>query len=145
MLKYHRKMTMVKMCGLQIRLFLFIFRTITLKQFNSLITIDTFSCLCGQEATHRTAVREVPSSTPVSGKDFNVWFFVLWFSFYVFAHNTLLSRNVAIPFAMLIHLVFLTNCNMCEWSKRVSRYRPSIFKLDPCLQHFLWTSRQFSL
>jgi len=53
---------------------LFIFRTITLKQFNSLITIELYVQLfCGQEATHRIEqVREVPSSTPVSGKNFNV-------------------------------------------------------------------------
>jgi len=36
---------------------LFMFRPITLKELNSLISIDTFSCLGGQEVTHPTAVR----------------------------------------------------------------------------------------
>jgi len=46
---------------------LFIIRPITLKQLNSLTSIDTFSCLGDREVTLQTAVREVPGSIPGSG------------------------------------------------------------------------------
>jgi len=55
---------------------LFMFRTITLKQFDNLTAITTFNLLGGQEVTLQTAVQEVPGSIPGSGKDFYVCSFV---------------------------------------------------------------------
>ena len=60
------------MCGPHIRLCLFTFRPIALKQLNSLTTFDTFSSLGVPEVTHPTGVRDVPGSIPGSGKDFYV-------------------------------------------------------------------------
>jgi len=71
-------MNLLKMRDLQIRLCLFIFRPIVLKQLNSLKTIDTFSWLGDPEITHPTAVRYVQGSIPGSGKSFLfVLFYVL--------------------------------------------------------------------
>ena len=47
------------------------FRPITYIQFNSLTSIDTFSCLGGVHVTQYTAVGEIP------GSNFYVCFFVL--------------------------------------------------------------------
>ena len=67
-------MTLLTKCGPQIWVCLFMFRTITLQQLNSLATIDTFSCFGGLEITHQTAMREVPDSIPGSDNGFYVWF-----------------------------------------------------------------------
>jgi len=53
------------MCGSQ-RLCLFMGRPGTLKQLNSLTSIDTFSSLGDRAVMHQTVVREVPSSIPLS-------------------------------------------------------------------------------
>jgi len=71
MLKYYRKMKLLKMCGPHIRLCLFTFRSIASKHLNSLSTIDTFSWLGGAVVTHLHWVQEVPGSIP----GFYVWFF----------------------------------------------------------------------
>jgi len=42
------------------------FRPITLKQSDSLTTINRLSCHGGLEITHQTAVQEVPGSIPYS-------------------------------------------------------------------------------
>jgi len=47
-----KKMNLLKMCGPQSRLCLFMFRPIASKQSNSLTTIVTRSWLCGAEVTH---------------------------------------------------------------------------------------------
>ena len=43
-------------------LFIHVCSCILLKQFNNLITVDTFGWLGGLEVTHLTAVPEVPGS-----------------------------------------------------------------------------------
>jgi len=63
------KMNLLKWCGLQLRLCLYSFRPIALKQFNNLTTIETVSWLGGAHVT-----LEVPGSITGSGKGFCVWF-----------------------------------------------------------------------
>jgi len=46
------------------------FRHITLKQLNSVTSIETISCIGGIEATHQTGMQEVLGSIAGSGKDF---------------------------------------------------------------------------
>jgi len=65
------------MRGPQIRLCLFTFRLIALKQLTSLTTNDMFSCLKGAEVTHPTAVREVPCLIISSAKSFFMYYFML--------------------------------------------------------------------
>jgi len=78
------------MCGPQIRLFLFRFRPIVSKQLSSLTTSDTLSWLGGAVVTHPLRVQEIPGSITGSGKNFNVWFFVLLLlCFYFLPKNTL--------------------------------------------------------
>ena len=79
-------MNLLKMCGPQIRLCLFLFRPIASKQLNGLTTIITYSWLGGAVVKHSLWVQEVPDSIPCSGKGFYVWFFVMLvcvFTFYV--------------------------------------------------------------
>jgi len=76
---------------------LFMFRPMTLKQLKSLTSIDIFSCLGGLEVTHKTAVRKFKDLIPGSGKD------ICCCCVFTFLSKThYLSRNSAIPFAMLI-------------------------------------------
>ena len=58
-------------------------------------------------------VREVPGSIPCSGKGFDFWFggFCV-FTFCKKTHDLL--QNFAIPCAMLIYLVYLTYCKICD-------------------------------
>jgi len=56
---------------------LFMFRPITLKQLNSLTSIEMLSCLGHVEVTHQTMVPEVLGSIHGSDKDFYVDVFVL--------------------------------------------------------------------
>ena len=70
-------MNLLKMCGPHNRLCLFTFRPIASKQFNSLTTMDTLSCLGGAVVTHPLWVQEVLGSIPISGKGFYVSFFAL--------------------------------------------------------------------
>jgi len=93
------KMNLLKMCGPQIGPWLFTFWHIASKQLNSLTTIVTLNWLDVAQVTHPLWVQEVPGSIPGSGRGFYVWF---------------LSQNVAIPFAMLIYLVYLTYCLICD-------------------------------
>jgi len=65
-----------------------------------------FSCFSGLELTHRTAVREVPSSVLGSAKLFIACFLLL--RIYFFAQNILFVKDVALRFAVLLHLVDLT-------------------------------------
>jgi len=112
-------MNLFKRCGPQIRLCLFTFSPIASKQLNNLTTIVTCSRLGCAEVTHPVWVREVPGSIPGSGKDFHVYFFcfvVVMFLFYFCPKKTThnLSQNVAISFAMVIYLVYLTYCKICD-------------------------------
>ena len=103
------------MCSPQIRLCLFTFRTIASLQLHSLTTIDTASWLGGAVVTHPLWVQKVPGSIPGSGKGFYVSFFVLLLlCFYVLTKNTLFLQPFAIPFAILIYLVYLTYCKICD-------------------------------
>ena len=77
-----------------------------LKQLNSLTSIDAFSCLDGQEVTLKTGMWEVLGSIPGPGKDFYVCFFVLLLLLCFFVQKTLFTKQIAMPFAMLIHLVY---------------------------------------
>jgi len=90
MLKYYIKMALLKEGGPQIRLCLFMIRPITLKQLNSLTSIDTFCWLGGIKVTLQTAEQEVLGSIPCSGTTIYVCFLVLlllWF--YFMSKNTL--------------------------------------------------------
>jgi len=104
------------MCGPQILACLFTFQHIASKQLNSLITIDTLSWLGGAEVCICFfRVRQVLGLIPSSGKGFYVRLFVLlfmWFLFFVQKHYS--SQNFAISFAMLIYLVYLTYCKICD-------------------------------
>ena len=86
-------------------------------RWNSLTTIVTLSWLGGAEVTHPIWVVDAPDSIPGSGKGFYVWFFVLLlllcFSF-VCTKTHYLSQNIAISFAMLIYLVYLTYCTISD-------------------------------
>ena len=63
------------------------FRPITLKQLNSLTSIDVFICIDGADVTHPTAVREVPGSIPGPGR---IYCLLVVFVFYIFfVKNTL--------------------------------------------------------
>jgi len=106
----------LKKCGPQIWHCLFMFWPITLKQLNSLTSIDTFTCLFGCKVTHPTAVHQVPGLISGPFKDLYVCLFVLLlFPFLYFVFKTLyLSCNFAISFAVLINLVFSTYCSMCD-------------------------------
>jgi len=46
------------------------FRPITLKQINSLTSINTFSCLDGREVTHPPGMGEVPGLIPALARIF---------------------------------------------------------------------------
>jgi len=107
-------MNLLKVCGPQILLCLFTFRHTASKQLNSLTTIATLSWLAGAVVTHPLWVQEVSGSIPDSGKGFYVLSFVLLLlSFYFLPQNTLFVKHFAIPFAMLIYLVYLTYCKIC--------------------------------
>jgi len=69
MIKYYRK-SFGEKYGPQIWLCLFMFRPITLKQLNSLTSIDIFSLPDGREVIPHTAARDVPGSVLGSGNGF---------------------------------------------------------------------------
>jgi len=87
--KVLQEKTSLNNSGQQIWLWLFMFRPITLKQLNSLTSTDKFSCLGGLEVTHLTAVRQVPGSTPGSGKYFYVCYLLFCCCLFLFVLNTL--------------------------------------------------------
>jgi len=98
------------MCGPQMWLCLFVFQPITLKQLNSLTSIDTLSCLGGLEVTHRAAVWEVPGSISDSGKDYLV---LLLFWFYFFVSKSIICRDFFAIFFQSSFLVYLIYCKIC--------------------------------
>ena len=103
------------MCGPQIRLRLFTFRPIVSKQLNSLTTMHTISWLGGAVLAHPLWVQEVPGSIHDSGKGFYDWLFVLICCVFTICPKTqYVSQMFAIAFAMLIVLVYLTYCKICD-------------------------------
>lgn len=82
-----------------------------LKQVNSLTAINAFICLGGFRETHQTAVQNFSGCCCC-----RVLAFVLY----------CLSWNFEIPFAMLIHLIYLIYCNFSTFI-RESRNGKSIF------------------
>ena len=82
------------MCGPQIRLYLFNFRPIASKRFNSLTTNHFPSWLGGAVVTHPLWVQEIPGSIPGSGKGFYVWFFVLLLCFCFFVKNHIICHTI---------------------------------------------------
>ena len=99
------------MCGPQIQLCLFTFRPIVSKQLNSLTTIETLSCLAGAVVTHPLWVQEFPGSIPGSGKGFIIDFLFCCWWVLLFVQTSV--TYFAIPFAVLIYLVYLTYCKSC--------------------------------
>jgi len=102
------KTILLNNCGLQTWLCLFIFRQITLKQFNSLPSIDNFSCLGGRAVTHHTI-------TFVSCNNIYACSFVLlWF--YLFVVNTLFVIKFKNSFCN-VHAFSLLNIlpYICDW------------------------------
>jgi len=83
---YYTKKYLLKQCGPQIRLCLFTFRPIALKQLKGLTTIDTLIWLSGPEVTHPTELRQVLESQLWQGfLCLNFCFIVVVFEF--FRHN----------------------------------------------------------
>jgi len=89
----------------------FTFQPIAWKHLNSLTTIDTLRKLGSAEVTHPFSVREVLSSIPSSSKGLYVLFFVLLC--YYFLSKTHCHKILQF-FLMLIYLVNLTYCNICD-------------------------------
>jgi len=73
-------MKLLKTCGPQILLCLFMVQLITLKQLKSLTAFDKFSLLGCLEVTHPTAVVEVPGSIAGSGKGLFIICYVIYVS-----------------------------------------------------------------
>jgi len=103
------KMHLLKMSGPQIWLCLFTFRHIASKQLNRLTTINTVSWLGGAVVTHPLWVQEVPGLIPGSGKSFYVSFFcfVVVVFLLLLSKTHYLSQKFAIPFTILIYLVYI--------------------------------------
>ena len=115
--KILQKHDLLKWCGLQIKLCLFMFRCITIKHLNRVTNIDTVCWLGGTEVPHRTAVPQVPVSIPGSNVQGYLYIYVcdLFGGCILFwLHNTYLSLNSGIPVAMLFHLVYITYHIFCD-------------------------------
>jgi len=113
-----KKMNLLKMCGAQFRLcFSFTFRPIASKHLNNLTTIYTLSWLGGAMVTHPLCVKEVPGSIPGSGKDFLclIFCFVV-VAFLLFVQKHIICHTILqfFPLAVLIYLVYLTYCKICD-------------------------------
>ena len=114
--KKYRKNNLLKMCGPQIRLWLFTFRPIASKQLNIYLDYNRYSQLtrwCSFIASAMGA--RGPGSIPGSGKCLYVWLFCFVVVFLLFVLNTLFFTKFAIPFAMLIYLAYLSYWKMCDW------------------------------
>jgi len=110
-------MHLLKMSGPQIWLCLFTFRPIALKEFNSLTTIETLMQLtrwCSGNASALGA--RGPGFNPLLLQGFLCLIFcfvvVVFFLFCPKTHY--LSQTFAIPFTMLIYLVYLKYCKICD-------------------------------
>jgi len=110
MLKYYIKMALLKEGGPQIRLCLFMIRPITLKQLNSLTSIDTFCWLGGIKVTLQDSGARGPGFNSL------LWhnnlcllfgFVIVVILLYVQKYITVcvFTWTFAIPFAKLINFV----------------------------------------
>ena len=110
------KMNLLKKCSPQNRLCLFTFRPIASKQLNGLTTIDIFQLTrcCSGNASALGA--RSPGFNPRLRQGFLCLIFLFCcccvLPFYSNTHY--LSERFAIPFTMLICLVYLTYCNICD-------------------------------
>jgi len=96
---------------------------------NSLTTFDTLSWLGGAVVTHPLWVWEVPCSI-LFCKGVYVWYFVLFCCDFFFQTTHYLSQN----FAILIYLVYLTHCKICDRLKEYKgTYIPSL-RNNGCFQ-----------
>ena len=111
------------------RICLFTFRPIASKQLNSLFTIDILSGLGDALVKHPLWVQEVPGSIPGSGEGFYICLFLFCCCFgFIFCPKThYLSQIFALPYAMLVYLVYLTDCNIFY---RLYEYKDT--DLAPC-------------
>ena len=92
---------------------MFIHVPIASKSLNSLTTIHILNWLGGADVTYPLWLREVPGSIPGSSKGFDFRFG--GFCVFTFCQKTHdLLQNFAIPCAMLIYLVYLTYCKICD-------------------------------
>jgi len=114
------------MCVPQVRLSLFKYRPIALKQLHGLTTIDTFSWLGGPKVTHQTGVRVVLDSIRGSGKGYNVFFFcfVVVFCFYCPKHIIYYTKCISFCKSNLRSILKII---IAKNIIRVLRYRPSTF------------------
>ena len=72
-----------------------------------------YGCRGGLEVTHQTAVRVVLGSIPGSCIVDVCFLALLLLCFYLFIYILFVTK-IAIPFAMLIHKVYLTYCKLCD-------------------------------
>jgi len=123
-------MTLLKKCGPQIRVCLFMFRHITSKQLKIITTFDTFSCLGGPEVMHQTVVRDILASISGSCWDFYVLFCVCCCCcvLLVCSKKHYLSRHCAVPFCNVNSFRILYMLQKVWLIISVSRCRPTIFK-----------------
>ena len=125
-------MNLLKMCGPQIRLYLFTFRTIASKQLNSSTSIDTLSWLGAAVVTHPLWVHDAPGQFPAPARDFKFdflfCFLLMWF--YFLSKNTLFVVQFCNSFfnGYLFSLLNILQ-DFCS-SIKVYRYRPSIFNSE---------------
>jgi len=106
------KMHLLKMSGPQIWLCLFTFRPIA--SLNRLTTIDTVSRL-GAVVTHPLWVQALRVQSPNPARVFMFHFLLCCCCVFPFLTKThYLSQKFAIPFTMLIYLVYLTYCKICD-------------------------------
>ena len=100
------KMTLLKKCGMQIWLCLFIiwaFNVDTVKQLN-----------CNRNVQLTLWCRGNTSDCGASGQELCLLFCFIVVVCLHFVQNTLFVMNFAISFAMLIHLVYFTYCQICD-------------------------------
>ena len=114
--KYYRKMYLLEMSGPQIWLCLFTFRPIASKQLNGPTDYNRYSQLtrwCSGNASALDA--RGPGFNPRLRQGLLCLILLLLLCFYFFLSKThYLSQKFAIPFTMLIYLVYLTYWELCD-------------------------------
>jgi len=122
MLKYHRKTTLLKKCGLQNWFCLFMLRCI--RWDCELVWQQSIrSIVLVVEVTHPTAMPKVTGLVSSSDKEF----FVLLLRVYFWCIHHYLLGNIAIPLAMLFLFISTLYIVQSLWLNiRIWRYRQSI-------------------